>query len=402
MIPTLREAKRRGWTIHGAFSDAVVKIVMMNTGLFSSFVQYSGFWKGRQLLIPLADHILNTYHPDAVVIDISSTGSSGACWIEECYKRKITAIEFHSLNSHVWYYGKKSRKATAKYIAAVKDRGYAGISHHHMLGTPAMQFVGLMVGDQLLQDFQPGDTREALGLDRDQRFATLCGVWNKDFYGELCTKDLAEWSVLARRYDVRLAFSIHPNMRRSQGLPRVEFPPDVILTSNTPSVLWGRPVRVVPTVDLVRASEFLIFQFANVLRQLGMVARIPQWTRRQCGAQSGNPSRVVRETEEDEPRFPSIGGWKGPSVPVVDMGVDMMWWKEPCWRTQEHLNQLFAGTLGCKPSEEEAKAAREGWPAYIDGFAAARIVNLLEEKGLMKCPTRLDMINWSELHSYFS
>lgn len=372
MIPTLREAKRQGWAIYGAYSDEVVLAVMRDARLFLAFARYTGRWDGRKLSIPLADAILKWVNPDAMLIDISGSGLAGGCWVEECYKREITAIEFHALHSHVWYYGKQSREATEKYIEVLKSVGYGGIPHVCMEHTPAMQFVGLTVGDQLLQPFDPGPTRELLGLDCGQKFATVCGTWNHDFYGQMCTEDLLEWSEQAKGHGLRLAFSVHPAMRTSQGLPKVSFPPDVILTSNVPGELWGQSMKTAPTIDLVRASEFLISQFSGALEVLGQIAQIPTWVRRTGAARGNTPSRETRVTEEPEKEeeIMADGGWRGFPWPLIDL-IDAN------WRTQEHLDQLFAGTLGCKIPKDEWRKARLRWPAFVDGRVAERIVWLL-------------------------
>lgn len=371
MLPTLVEAKRQGWVIHGAYSDNAVKTMMIASRLFSGLYRFTGWWgEGyKDLSVPLADAIFKWARPAAVLIDYSGCGLAGGCWVEECYNREITAVELHGIDNHVWYYGKQGREVTAHYIEVLKSVGYGRIPHGCMRGTSAQQWVGFNIGDQLIREFVPGPTKRLLGLSPDQKIVTVAGTWNKDFYGQMCSKDLVEWNAMAKEHDMRLVFSIHPAMRTSQGLPKVTFPPDVILTSNAPCTLWGHPTKLVPTVDVVRASEFIIMQFVSAIRMIATVCHIPTWLRRAGCARGNIPSRVARDTEicetDDEVQHRPGATW----------AVDHPRLLFACWRTQEHLDQLFAGTLGCKGTQEQ----REWWETRwkLDGHTAERIVQLL-------------------------
>lgn len=371
MLPTLVEAKRQGWVIHGAYSDGAVKTMMIASRLFSGLHHFTGWWgEGyKDLSVPLADAIFKWARPAAVLIDYSGCGLAGGCWIEECYNRRITAVELHGVDNHVWYYGKKSREATAHYIEVLKSVGYGRIPHRCMRGTPAEQFVGFNIGDQLIREFTPGTTRRLLGLASDQKIVTVAGTWNKDFYGQMCSEDLVEWNAMAKEHSMRLVFSIHPAMRTSQGLPKVTFPPDVILTSNAPCTLWGYPTKLVPTVDVVRASEFVIMQFSSALRTMAYICHIPVWLRRAGCARGNSTSRIPRETEicemNDEVRHK-------PGALVIWEYSKLLF---ASWRTQEYLDQLFAGTLGCKGTQEEWEEWEARWK--LDGHTAERIVQLL-------------------------
>jgi len=384
MEPTIAEAKTRGYRIVGAYADKEVRKAMDLTGLFDSYEEYSGFWEeGYMVLrIPRADEIFKKVKPDTMLVDLCGAGGSGGVWLEEAHKRNITVVELNGCNCDVLVFNSKVRDLTAQFLESLRKYGY-GLEHVEIMAdTEGQQWVGLVNGDQLTRDFDSASVKAKLGLKGDQRLVTLLGTWSQSGYQEMCTEDLVEWAKLAKANNAILAFSPHPTMRYAPGLPKVDIPSDVIISSNFPGKFWSYSFILLKTADLIRASDFVIFQHMNGLVRLTLAAKIPTWIRRLDIARGGDRSRIPIKEDRDELLErsnieDSIGKAFIPSEKFFKQ-FDASFVGSFCYRTAEQLDALFSG---------EIKMGRklEGWDKLdahlkfrLDGQTAKRIMNLLE------------------------
>lgn len=374
MIPTIKEAVWRGWKIYGAYADQGVRTTMEATRLFFEFGRYAGKWDEayKVITIPQADPIFEWANPDAVLIDFTGQGTAGGAWVDEIYKRKITAVELRGPNKYVLYYGPTTRDLTAKFLERLHELGYGGQPVECLTGTDAQQFVGFIVGDQLLKPFDPRGTKKKLGLGPNQRIITLVGNWSKGGYQEICEEDFVEWNAMAKANDAVLVFSPHPVMRMVPWMQEISIPEDVPIASNYLGKFGERSVKFVPITSLVRASSFLVFQYDSAIVDIGLAARVPMWLRRGGTGRNSNRSRTPLAKEEDS--FTETISRKFWDFHTPENTIR----RAMCWRTAEHLEQLFEGRLGCKAPEDMWRQWCEDRHLRLDGHTTKRIVDLLE------------------------
>lgn len=380
MEPAINEARRRGYDVVGAYFGAPARDGMAALGIIDLHLQ-GGAWDEsgdmRTLRVPQAVPLLEKLKPSAVFIDIIGVGHAGGPWLEECYKRKITAIEFGGCRSRVYLYNKGTREVTGRYIEQLKAVGYGQHSDGLLAGTDAWQWAGLNVGDRLRQKVGKGAVRKQLGLKPGQKYVALMGNWGAAWgYANMAAADLIEWDEMARAHGLRLVYSPHP-IHYYAKFPEHKIPEMTVLAANFPGgVMWGRKAQVVRTFDLVRAAEFLIYQYVNGTQSLAVAARIPMWLRRRSTGRA-DPAQFSRLPMEEggidhvqgAPRWPHINRL----VELYNPNVRV----ESCYRTAWELGKLFRGELGYPGSVKDWARWDREFRLRLDGKTAERIVDLL-------------------------
>lgn len=360
MLPTIEAARVRGWKIYGAYSRWATRMAMAHTGLFDEYVDFfaSWDWAYKVLTVPLADEIFESVKPNALLIDLCGSGASGGAWLEEAFRRKMPAVEIRGPQQRVWWYGQKSREGTLRFLEKLRQFGYGRIPHPCIEDTNVVQRVGSHCCEYVVAHSEPATTKRRLGAPPDKRIIVLWSNWSKGGYAKITNEDLEEWSAKAQENDAVLVFSIHPVLVYSQWeLEEITFPEDVILTANFPCSLWGHEVKWIPTLDVLYACDFGIFQFGNALIAVHHALGRPAWLR--CtGTARGNPkTREALPIEE----------------PINELNDASL-----SWRASDSLDKLFKGELGQKGTFEQCVNWCEQSHFRVGGGAADRIVDLLE------------------------
>jgi len=298
--------------------------------------------------------------------------------LEECRKRRITALEFGGCRSRVYLHNEETGPVTDKYIAQLKAVGYGQHSDGLLANTEAWQWAGLNVGDRLRQKFNKNVARKQLGLKPGQKYVAFMGNWGSGWgYANMTTADLLEWDETAREHGMRLVYSPHPIFYYAE-FPEHKIPKTTVLAANFPGgEMWGRKARNIRIFDLVRGAEFLIYQYISGTQTLAIAARVPMWVRRQSTGRA-DPAQFSRlpmeEGGEDPiqvaPRWPHVEKL----VALYNRNVRM----ESCYRTAPELWKLFRGELGFPGSVKDWARWDKEWRLRLDGKTAGRIIDLIE------------------------
>lgn len=398
IVPTFREALRRGWNLWFAVEGPDVGPYLLSQGFRPErILQTGGMWEGHVLKMPHADWLFGKTKPDVVITTPSGHGYPGGAWLEEAYKRGLPAMEFlNDCYPLVWWYGLKQRPLFGKYLEALRGAGYGLEMHKCLSGTQAQQWVGLPIGDRLFEHESPSMVRYKLGLEPDQEYILVAPPWTKDEQraAEL-SADLKQWSRKAQEHGKVLVVSLHPNARYATPLnAAVKIPADVVCTSCWPGEIWGRPIRACPTMPLVQHAAFVIHTYCTGHTHLCIAAKAAMWKQYEMHAHS------KKWTEETLAQ--AVG--EGPRLPVNDVAWECFSdqdlqvrfrarqateedWRKirphfnlPCYyRGEDDLEALFAsGVQGYKGGEEAWKSLSEEYRLKVDGKVAGRIVDLLE------------------------
>jgi len=382
MQPAVEEARRRGYEIRGAYFGNPARDVMRTMGI-TDVTLYRANWdqvvKPPVLRIPRvqAEKILDTDRPHAVFIDMTGVGHAGGPWLEECRKRGITAIEFGGCRTWVYLFSKWSGAVTDRYIKQLQKEGYGKHSDGLLAQTRAWQWVGLLTGDRLQKPLNEAAFKKSLGLKPNQKYVLFMGNWGVGAgYSNVTTADLAEWDLMARDSGKVLVYSPHPTLFYIDVPPQI-IPKSTILTSSFPAPLWGHKTTVVNTLDLVRASEFVIYQYHNATLALCVAARKPTWLRRRATGR-GDPAKFSRVPWDgvSQDIIHRFVGW-----PYMERLVKMVSAEvriEHCYRTAKELELLFAGKLDFVCSEKQKARWEREWRMKLDGNAARRVMDLID------------------------
>jgi len=382
MEPAINEARRRGYDIIGAYFGTPARDKMAAMGI-NKLYPFGGRWDKEEnppvLQVPQAFPLLDKLKLTAVFVDMTGAGHAGGAWVEYAYQRGITSLEFGGCRSRVYRFGKKAQNITDQYVAQLRKVGYGQHSDGLLVGTRAWRWVGLNVGDRLRKPLNKAEFKRSLGLNPKQKYVLLMGNWGVgEGYGRMTSIDLAEWDEMARANGMTLVYSPHPTFYYTK-LPSHFIPKSVIVTSTFPARLWERKPKTVNTFDLVRASEFVIYQYRNNTMALCVAARKPMWLRRWAIGR-GDPAQFSREPWDGEGKDVVR---LGPGWPYADRIKKLFNYKlrmGACYRTAQELEQLFQGKLRFPGSEKERAGWDREWRLRLDGKTAERIVDLIDVK----------------------
>lgn len=383
MEPAIDEARRRGYEVWGTYFGKPAKNTMRALGI-TKLKPYNAVW-GKDgdlptLSVPQAGEILEWAKPDAVFVDLVGVGHAGGPWLVECRERGVTALEFGGCRARVNFYDKTTGAVTDKYIEQLRKVGFGQHSDGLLAQTDAWQWVGCLVGDRLKEKLDKGAVREALGLQRGQRYVAAMGNWGSDWgYANMASADLAEWDAMARQNGMRMVYSPHPVFWYTE-LPPHDVPSTAVLTANFLGAQYqGRQAKIVRTFDLVRAAEFLIFPYFSAAQLLAVAARVPMWLRRQSTGRA-DPAQFSRIPMVEGGKDPVQVAARWPYIRRYMQMIDRRVRIESCYRTAPELEKLFKGELGFPGSAEDWIKWDEEWRTRPDGKTAERIMDLIEDE----------------------